>query len=248
MGKKNFKIFFAMVTVIMVVLFGSVFTSCSNDDDLLLAGDTQTELVSSLAQDSVKALTRAMNYSYTTYTVDQDYKDEYRHYKQASGACSWTSYVLAAAAIVRGKGDYAYPYNGSYTNKIDHVKVTCNYSTYMSSIAWYCQNYDNPTYSISCWHRTASTQSGALDIILDHRAYNDTPFLYIGSVSGIGHYLIIWDVAWTGNTSTSTVWYTDVNQDPVNNHRLYEYNVRTTNIQALLNQNVNTYYNFLCLY
>ena len=41
-----------MVTIIMVVLFGSVFTSCNNDDDLLLAGDSQTGLVSSLAQDS----------------------------------------------------------------------------------------------------------------------------------------------------------------------------------------------------
>jgi hypothetical protein len=43
MEKKNFKIFFAMIMVIMVVLFGSVSTSCSNDDDLLLAGDNQTE-------------------------------------------------------------------------------------------------------------------------------------------------------------------------------------------------------------
>ena len=46
MKKNNFKLFFVMVTVIMVVLFGSVFTSCSNDDDLLLAGDPQTEQVS----------------------------------------------------------------------------------------------------------------------------------------------------------------------------------------------------------
>ena len=44
----------------MVVLFGSVFTSCNNDDDLLLAGDSQTELVSSFCQDSVKSVTRGV--------------------------------------------------------------------------------------------------------------------------------------------------------------------------------------------
>ena len=46
--------------IICVALFGSVFTSCSNDDDLLLAGDTQTELVLTLNQDSVKGMTRGV--------------------------------------------------------------------------------------------------------------------------------------------------------------------------------------------
>ncbi|MBQ7617094.1 hypothetical protein IJS64_03895 [bacterium] len=45
--------------IICVALFGSVFTSCNNDDDLLLAGDSQTEQVSPLVQDSVKAVTRS---------------------------------------------------------------------------------------------------------------------------------------------------------------------------------------------
>lgn len=70
MKKNNFKLFFAMVTVIMVVLFGSVFTSCSNDDNLLLAGGTQTEKVSSLDVDSVKGMTRGMTtmpFGYTYY-------------------------------------------------------------------------------------------------------------------------------------------------------------------------------------
>lgn len=63
---KEFKLFIlSCFAVICVALFGSVFTSCSNDDDLLLAGDTQTELVSSLAQDSVKAVTRTGTPSYS---------------------------------------------------------------------------------------------------------------------------------------------------------------------------------------
>lgn len=56
---KEFKLFIlSCFAIICVALFGSVFASCSNDDDLLLVGDSQTELVSSFAQDSVKALTR----------------------------------------------------------------------------------------------------------------------------------------------------------------------------------------------
>ena len=58
---KEFKLFIlSCFAVICVALFGSVFTSCSNDDDLLLAGDTQTGLVSSLAQDSVVGKTRSI--------------------------------------------------------------------------------------------------------------------------------------------------------------------------------------------
>ena len=65
---KEFKLFIlSCFAIICVALFGSVFTSCSNDDDLLLAGDTQTELVSSLAQDSVKSMTRGL--SSVTYNV-----------------------------------------------------------------------------------------------------------------------------------------------------------------------------------
>lgn len=52
------------------MLFGSVFTSCSNDDDLLLAGDTQTEQVSSLSQDSVSSYTRSVTTLYTWSEVD----------------------------------------------------------------------------------------------------------------------------------------------------------------------------------
>ena len=89
MEKKNFKLFFAMVTVIMVVLFGSVFTSCSNDDDLLLAGGTQTEQVSSLSVDSVKAVTRGMTDIETsngwTLVMDLGSSYGYKLYSKTSG-------------------------------------------------------------------------------------------------------------------------------------------------------------------
>lgn len=87
--------------IICVALFGSVFTSCSNDDDLLLAGDSQTEQVSSFAQDSVKTVTR----SGSTITPIASNFDEvyavslsnYVHvYQQGTyGMCGPCSYVSA---------------------------------------------------------------------------------------------------------------------------------------------------------
>lgn len=56
---KKFKLFIvSVIAIVCLVVSGGVFTSCSNDDDLLLAGDSQTEQVSSLAQDSVRGITR----------------------------------------------------------------------------------------------------------------------------------------------------------------------------------------------
>lgn len=252
---KKFSFVFGIIAMIM---FAFGFSACEKESALQNSDNTSeyatdVDLVDDVNlvenENSNENNVSRTSYNYQTYYVSSAYKNAYQHYQQpTSQSCSWTSYVLAVASIVRGKGDYSYPYNGSYLNKIDHVRTTCNNSKLISKLAWYCQNYDNPTYNISRWLRTSSTYNGALDIILDHRAYNDTPFLYIGSVGSIGHYLIIWDVDWTGNTTTSTVWYTDVNQNIVNNSRSYSNNVLTTTIDALLSQNVMTYYNFLCLY
>ncbi len=65
-------IFVSCFAIICVALFGSVFASCSNDDDLLLAGDSQTEQVSPLVQDSLKAVTRGMMgyYYFPTWMAD----------------------------------------------------------------------------------------------------------------------------------------------------------------------------------
>lgn len=68
--------------IICVALFGSVFTSCSNDDDLLLAGDSQTEQVLSLDQDSVKAVTRGVSSSlYDDGTYDSFLGPKYTKYQ-----------------------------------------------------------------------------------------------------------------------------------------------------------------------
>lgn len=83
--------------IICVALLGSVFTSCSNDDDLLLAGDSQTESVSSLAQDSVKAVTRSMTTS--DHELWLSTRNLLTHYCQRKAGHIDTGYPYAEGAI-----------------------------------------------------------------------------------------------------------------------------------------------------
>lgn len=242
--KCKFALFAVLVGFAVVAL-----SSCDKSFDEPVAPVVSNE--AEMQRISQSAQTRALSdYTEQTYEVNQSYKDAYQHYKQRPKECSWTSYVLATAAVVRGKGNYSYPYNGNYYGKISHVKSSCGSSNAITKLDWYCKKYDVPKYSITCWHRYVgkSDRDGAIDIILDHRAYNDTPFLYIGSVGTVGHYYIIWDIDWTGNEATSTVYYTDVNQDIVNDSRSYDDNVRSMSMGKLLNLNTMNNYNFLCLY
>lgn len=70
---KSFKLFIgSVIAIVCLVVSGGVFTSCTNDDDQLLAGDSQTEQVLSLDQDSVKAVTRGVMSSMGTGSVSSD--------------------------------------------------------------------------------------------------------------------------------------------------------------------------------
>lgn len=204
-----------------------------------------------------EVITRApSDYDAKLYEVDDAYKNAYQHYLQEKSACGRTSYVLAVAAIVRGKGNLDYPRNSNYLAKIHHVAEQTNSSTAMSDIDQYCKNFDAKKYPIASWHRTAegTDRSAAIEMILDYRKYNSTPFLYIGSMIGIRtrklirHYYIIWDVKWTGDASSSTVWCTNVGRSPVGNDRSYDANVEKKSLKDLLDGNLNTNFNFLFLY
>ena len=77
---KSIKLFIgSVIAIVCLVVSGGVFTSCTNDDDLLLAGDAQTEQVSSL-EDNLKAMTRgsivtSMGTAYVSESsaMDDDY-------------------------------------------------------------------------------------------------------------------------------------------------------------------------------
>jgi hypothetical protein len=58
---KSFKLFIgSVIAIVCLVVSGGVFTSCTNDDDLFLADNSETEEFSSYEQDSLKAITRGM--------------------------------------------------------------------------------------------------------------------------------------------------------------------------------------------
>jgi len=73
--KKFEKIFFSMIAMIMMVAVGSVFTSCTNDDDDFRVPAQETQLDQALDQDSVAPMTRAMNV--TWYRVTNTIKNRY---------------------------------------------------------------------------------------------------------------------------------------------------------------------------
>ncbi len=58
--KKFEKIFFSMIAMIMMVAVGSVFTSCTNDDDDFRVPAQETQLDQALSQDSVAPMTRSV--------------------------------------------------------------------------------------------------------------------------------------------------------------------------------------------
>ena len=65
--KKFEKIFFSMIAMIMMVAVGSVFTSCTNDDDDFRVPAQETQLDQALGQDSVTPMTRGIS-SVTYFT------------------------------------------------------------------------------------------------------------------------------------------------------------------------------------
>lgn len=89
--KKFEKIFFSMIAMIMMVAVGSVFTSCSNDDDDFPVTAQETQLDQALGQDSVAPMTRSMSYS---IAIAQTLKNRYLH-KPYSSKSQTAAYVTA---------------------------------------------------------------------------------------------------------------------------------------------------------
>jgi len=195
----------------------------------------------------------------TRYAVDAKYKNAYVHQKQktydGTGGCSWTSYVLAAAAIIRGKGNLNYPDKaGGYDAKIQHCFDWCNVKdnqvsgsgrTGIATIESYCKKVDqNAGYPIQCVLQAfdKSNHQDAAERMVQHINSYHTPFLFIGAANGIGHYLICWTIDWSGSPATSIVYYTDTAYASNDN------NFREANLETFLSNNVMDYINFLFLY
>ena len=234
--KKFEKIFFSMIAMIMMVTVGSVFTSCTNDDEQFPICSIETDF------DNAEPLTRST--TSTTYYVSSTYKNAYKHIKQPDGtSCSWTAYTLAAAAIARGNSE-SYPSGLSnptptdYVNKLWHVRTILNGSKRIDSLAVYANTTDHPTYnSISAtpWGHS-DFDTATFKLLGERKLYgNDKPCLFVSTTStGLGHYVIIWDIEWGGTAANSTVYVTDPNSGSKTTFSSYSDRVYSVNMQNLL--------------
>ncbi len=194
------------------------------------------------------------------FSVDYIYKLSYQHkamnYTSSGfGKCSWTSYVIAAACIIKGNCNWcSYPVNNT---KVDQVMNSCvNYAgsyengAAITTIKWYCQNQDYV--KLSCRQKsTSNTSSGRFEAIkwmLDHLLAKQSPFLVISTSGGKGHYLIVHAINWKKGGTGSTVYYTDCLN--IGSNTSYSANVKTMDLSSFLNKMVSapSMYNMLFLW
>jgi hypothetical protein len=132
---------------VLAVVICCLFSSCTQVEDIV-PPPASVEVSVDEGSDDLTTKSDATEYCY----VAQIYKNAYKHLKQVSGECSWTSYVLTAAAVARANGSN-YPYNlanpeaANYRSKITHARESCVDTAYIWKLQWYGQNTDHPAYS-----------------------------------------------------------------------------------------------------
>lgn len=212
-----------------IVALATVFISSCEKDEIV------KEYLST--NETTEVSTLKSGYATGLYGVNQNYKNAYYHLQQNTNEYSWTNYVLATASIIRGKGNLNYPTNAG------HCKSWCNNSSLITKLKDYCNDVDNNAgYPINC-NRVAINKDYDLTAayaMLNHISAHHSPFLYIGSSSGIGHYFTVWSIYWGGSLSNSDVWYTNTLSSSGTFYSM--------NLQSFLDLNVMSYHNMLFLY
>jgi hypothetical protein len=145
--KKFEKIFFSMIAMIMLVAVGSVFTSCTNDDDDFRVPVQETQLDQALGQDSVAPMTRSVTSSDGWERVSDDIKEAYYNaYLTAK-----SNYYLQNCYITVG-------FNAAY----NATHGTYNHSNVQYYLSTLCSNYSGATY-----HSYTTSQSDKNHFIND---------------------------------------------------------------------------------
>lgn len=184
------------------------------------------------------------------FSVDYKYKTSYQHklmnYINGFGKCSWTSYVIAAACIIKGNCNWcSYPVNDTKVNQVMNkcVQYAGSYAdgAAITNIKWYCQNQDY--LKLSCYQKsTYNNSSGrfeAIKFMLDHLLAKHSPFLVISTSGTKGHYLIVHAINWKCGGTGSTVYYTDCLSIASGNNTSYSSNIKTMDLSSFLNKMVN---------
>jgi len=217
-------------SIIMVIILLFAMASCQKDQDIT-PSFPNTETTTDDAEDlhlkiSSSSILNASNASqipsqmFTTYSY---YKSSYQHLKQeydpGYGKCSWTSYVIAAACIIKGNcSPCSYPV--SYA-KVNAVRAACignstpAYGAQITRLRWYCQNYDYLRLACTLESKYPSQRFTAVKLMLSHLNSYHSPFLVISTMytsqGAIGHYLIVHAIDWKVGGTGSSIYYTDCN-------------------------------------
>jgi len=178
------------------------------------------------------------------------------NYINGFGKCSWTSYVIASACIIKGNWSwYSYPVNNTKVDQVMNACVQNQGGSYLGGAAittlkWYCNDQDYA--KLSCYQKSTSNSSSgrftAIKYMLDHLYAQHSPFLVIGTSGTKGHYLVVHAINWKRGGTGSTVYYTDCLY--MGNSSSYNDNIKTMDFTSFLNKMVGapTNYNMLFLW
>jgi len=205
------------------------------------SGDMQLKITSSQILNATSA-SQIPSQTFTTYTI---YKSSYQHMKQRPlsvsgyGECSWTSYVIAAACIIKANcSPCSYPVSNA---KVAAVKAACvqhaNGSipngALITNLKWYCNTYDYQRLICTTESKTQSERFLAIQLMLAHLNSYHSPFLVISTSGGLGHYLIVHTINWNCGGTGSIIYYTDC--ATIAGNTTYTSNLKSMNFTTFLN-------------
>lgn len=200
----------------------------STIEDSLSSDDVHLKISSS----SILNATNANQISSFYFASAWKYRSKYQHIKQYSGECSWTSYVLATAAIVNGNlGWYHYPVNHT---KITQIKNWCG-SSYIERLRDYANQKDYTWFPSVYLCKKSKTSSGRFSMIkqmLYHLLVYQKPFLAIITRNGISHYVVVWNINWKQGGTGSYIYYTD----PLDNPTTFNYQLKSMSFSTFLDK------------
>jgi len=233
---------FLCISLVTVLLFAMA--SCQKDQDIITPSVPSTQVDTGkpdpgesgqqfkTTSSSILNATSASQISSTFLTSKWAYKNKYVHTTQYSGECSWTSYVLCAAAIINGDlGYYYYPVTHT---KITYVKTWCG-SSYMERLRDYANIKDNLYFYNVSLCKESKNSTGRFNMtkqMLYHLYLYQKPFISIITSSNIGHYVVVWDIDWVCGGTGSTVYYTD----PLDSPTIFMSQVKTMSLTTFLDK------------
>lgn len=180
----------------------------------------------------------------TLFTTYAKYKTSYQHMKKEYdpnyGKCSWTSYVIAAACIIKGNcNTCSYPVSYAKVNSVRSACMSTNSAAYGAQITrlkWYCNTYDYQKISCTLESKTTSQRFTAIKLMLNHLYTYNSPFLIIStcytSSGPVGHYLVVHAIDWKTGGTGSTIYYTDCNN--IGSSSSYYNNIKSMSFTSFL--------------